>query len=112
MRVKTGTVRHRRHKKIRDLAKGYRGMRKSTFKKANEAVMKAGQHAYIDRKKKKRTFRALWITRLSAAVAEHGLNYSRFIKGLKDKKIELDRKVLSELSIHEPKVFEAVVKSI
>ncbi len=82
MRVKRGTVRHRRHKKIRKLAKGYRGMRHSTFKKANEAVLKAGQHAYVDRRKKKRTFRALWIIRLNAAVRETGVNYSRFIKAL------------------------------
>jgi len=109
MRVKRGTVRHKRHKKIRKLAKGYRGMRHTTFKKANEAVLKAGEHAYRDRRKKKRTFRALWITRLNAAVHERGLNYSRFIKGLKDKKIELNRKALSELAIHEPKVFDAVL---
>lgn len=112
MRVKRGTVRRRRHNKIRSLAKGFRGMRKSSFRKANEAVMKAGQHAYVDRRKKKRTFRALWITRLSAAVAEHGLNYSRFAKGLKDKKIELDRKALSELAIHHPAVFEKIVKTV
>lgn len=87
-------------------------MRNSTFKKANEAVMKAGQHAYIDRKKKKRTFRALWITRINAAVSEHGLNYSRFIKALNDKHIELDRKALSELAVNDPKVFEAVVKAV
>jgi large subunit ribosomal protein L20 len=110
MRVTTGTVRRRRHKKILNLAKGYRGMRNSTFKMANQAVMKAGQHAYIDRKKKKRVFRALWITRLNAAVREHGVSYSRFIKGLTDKKIALNRKVLSELAIHEPKVFEKIVK--
>ncbi|MBT4119727.1 MAG: 50S ribosomal protein L20 [Candidatus Peribacter sp.] len=112
MRVKTGYIRSRRHKKIRNLAKGYRGMRNSTFKKANEAVMKAGQHAYIDRKKKKRTFRALWITRINAAVAEHGMNYSRFIKALKDKNVELDRKALSELAVNDPKVFAAVVKAV
>jgi len=87
-------------------------MRRTTFKKANEAVMKAGEHAYIDRRKKKRTFRALWITRLNAAVRGRGLNYSTFIKGLKDKKIELDRKTLSELAIHEPGVFDAVVKEV
>ena len=85
-------------------------MRHSTFKKANEAVLKAGQHAYVDRRKKKRVFRALWIIRLNAAVRERGVNYSRFIKGLKDKKIELNRKALSELAIHEPKVFEKIVK--
>ncbi len=112
MRVKRGIVRHRRHKKIKKLAKGYRGMRSKTFRKANEAVLKAGQHAYVDRKKKKRTFRALWITRLNAAVRAHGVNYSRFTKGLKDKKIELNRKALSELAIHEPKVFEKIVQEV
>ena len=110
MRVSRGQTRHKRHKKIRKLAKGYRGMRSSTFRKANEAVMKAGEHSYIDRRKKKRTFRSLWIARLNAAVRSHGVNYSRFAKGLKDKKIELNRKTLSELAIHEPKVFEAVLK--
>ncbi|MDA1209034.1 MAG: 50S ribosomal protein L20 [bacterium] len=109
MRVKRGIVRHRRHKKIRTLTKGFRGMRSTTFKKGNEALLKAGEHAYIDRRKKKRNFRALWITRLSAAVKEHGMNYSTFIKGVTDKKIGLNRKVLSELAIHEPKVFEKVV---
>lgn len=84
-------------------------MRSTTFKKGNEALLKAGEHAYIDRRKKKRNFRALWITRLSAAVKEHGMNYSTFIKGVTDKKIGLNRKVLSELAIHEPKVFEKVV---
>ena len=73
MRVKRGIVRHRRHKKIRTLTKGFRGMRSTTFKKGNEALLKAGEHAYIDRRKKKRNFRALWITRLSAAVKEHEL---------------------------------------
>jgi len=110
MRVKRGAVRHNRHKKIRKLAKGYRGMRRTTFKKANEAVMKAGQHAYVDRKKKKRVFRALWITRISAAVRERGINYSRLVKGMKDQKIGINRKVLSELAIHEPKVFDEVLK--
>lgn len=109
MRVSTGTVRHRRHKKIRKLAKGYRGMRRTSVRKANEAVMKAGQHAYIDRRKKKRTFRSLWIVRLNAAVRSHGVNYSRFVKALADKKIELNRKTLSELAISDPKVFDAVV---
>ena len=111
MRVKRGTTRHRRHKKIRKLAKGYRGMRRTSFRKANEAVMKAGQHAYVDRRKKKRTFRSLWITRLNAALRARDLNYSRFIKALKDKNIEIDRKALSELAIHEPEAFDAVVKA-
>ncbi|MDD5469247.1 MAG: 50S ribosomal protein L20 [Candidatus Peribacteraceae bacterium] len=112
MRVKRGTTRHRRHKKIRALAKGYRGMRRTTFKKANEAVMKAGQHAYRDRRRKKRTFRALWIIRLNAAVRAAGISYSQFIKQLKAKQIGLDRKVLSELAIHEPKVFEKIVSTV
>lgn len=111
MRVKRGIVRHRRHKKIRKLAKGYRGMRSKTFVKANEAVMKAGRYAYRDRKAKKRTFRQLWIIRLNAALATHGLGYAPFIKALQDKKITLDRKTLSELAIHEPAAFEAVVKA-
>lgn len=112
MRVKRGFIRNRRHKKIRKLAKGYRTSRQGSFRKANEAVMKAGQHAYIDRRKKKRDFRALWITRLSAAAAEHGMNYSRFIKALKDKNVALDRKALSELAATEPKVFAEVVKVV
>jgi large subunit ribosomal protein L20 len=87
-------------------------MRHSTFKKANEAVMKAGQHAYIDRKKKKRTFRALWITRLNAAVREQGMSYSLFINGLKTKNIEINRKALSELAMSDPKVFEQIVKAV
>ena len=111
MRVSTGTVRHRRHKKIRKMAKGYRGMRNSTFKMANQAVMKAGQHAYRDRRKKKLVFRSLWITRLNAAVRAQGVSYSRLIAGLTKKNIELNRKTLSELAIHEPKVFEKVVKT-
>lgn len=110
MRVSRGTVRRRHHKKIRKLAKGYRGMRSTTFKKANEAVMKAGEHAYVDRKKKKRDFRSLWITRISAAARAHDVSYSRLVKAMKDQKIEINRKVLSELAIHEPKVFEQVLK--
>jgi len=112
MRVKRGIVRHRRHKKIRKLAKGYRGMRSKTFVKANEAVLKAGRYAYRDRKAKKRTFRQLWIVRLNAALAEYGMGYAPFIKGLQTKKIALDRKALSELAIHEPQAFAAVVKAV
>jgi len=85
-------------------------MRSTTFKKANEAVMKAGQHAYRDRRRKKRDFRALWITRISAATRAHDVAYSRFVKAMKDQNIGLNRKVLSELAIHEPKVFEEVLK--
>ena len=112
MRVKRGSVRHNRHKKVRKLAKGYRGMRRTTFRKANEAVMKAGQHAYIDRRKKKRDFRSLWIVRINAAVRERGISYSRFIKGLKDKNISIDRQSLSEMAIHEPKVFDKIVEAV
>jgi len=110
MRVRTGIARHRHHKKIRKLAKGYRGMRSTTFKKANEAVMKAGQHAYRDRRKKKRDFRALWITRISAAARAENVSYSRLVKAMKDSNIQLNRKVLSELAIHEPGVFKQVLK--
>src|SRR5438552_1798308 len=109
MRVKRGIVRHRRHKKIRDLAKGYRGMRSTTFVKANEAVIRAGVNAYRDRRLKKRSFRALWITRLNAALRSQGITYSRFAKALTEKKIALNRKVLSELAIHEPAAFAKIV---
>lgn len=112
MRVKRGVKRHRRIKKLRAQTKGYRGMRRTTVKKGKEALIKAGQNSYRDRKLKKRTFRALWITRLSAALRENGMNYSRFVKAMKDKKIELDRKTLSELAIHEPEAFKAVLAAV
>jgi large subunit ribosomal protein L20 len=109
MRVKRGIVRHRRHKKIRALAKGYRSMRRSTFVKANEAVIRAGTNAYVSRRLKKRDFRALWITRLNAALKMKGIKYSTFIGQLTKKKITLNRKTLSELAIHHPEVFGKVV---
>ncbi|NOS67651.1 MAG: 50S ribosomal protein L20 [Candidatus Peribacteraceae bacterium] len=112
MRVKRGIVRHRRHKKIRALAKGYRGMRRSTFVKANEAVIRAGTNAYVSRKLKKRSFRALWITRISAALKMKGIRYSVFIDQLTKKKVGLDRKTLSELAIHHPEVFGKVVEMV
>lgn len=112
MRVKRGIHRHRRANKLRALTKGYKGMRGSTIKKGKEAVIKAGQNAYRDRRLKKRTFRALWTTRLSAALRMQGLNYSRFIKSLKDHKVMLDRKSLSELAIQYPEVFNKVVKEV
>ena len=112
MRVKRGIVRHRRHKKIRALAKGYRGMRSTTFVHANEAVIRAGVNAYVDRRLKKRDFRSLWIIRLNAALRAKGVTYSRFIKLAKEKKVALDRKTLSELAIHHPTVFEAVLKDV
>ncbi len=110
MRTKTGVARHARHKKLKKLNKGYRGMRSTTVKKGKEAMMKAGRNAYRDRRLKKRDFRSLWIVRLNAAVRAQGFTYSRFINGMKKKNIGLDRKALSELAIHEPKVFESIVK--
>ncbi len=112
MRVKRGIVRHRRHAKLRKLAKGFQGVRRSTVKKAKEAIIKAGQHSYVDRKKKKRTFRALWIVRLNAALRAKDMKYSVFAGKLKAKNIGLDRKALSELAIHEPAAFDAVVKQV
>ncbi len=112
MRVKRGIHRHRRHKKLRSRTKGFMGLRRSTTRKAKEAIIKAGQHAYKDRRKKKRNFRALWITRLSAAVREQGMSYSAFIKGLKTHKIGLDRKALSELAVREPAAFAKVLEKV
>jgi large subunit ribosomal protein L20 len=110
MRVTRGTVRHRRHKALRKKVKGYRGMRRTSIRKAKEAVLKAGEHAYRDRRKKKRVFRSLWIIRLNAAVREKGMKYSQFVKKLNDKNIAIDRKVLSELAINEPDTFEKIVE--
>ena len=112
MRVKSGIARHRRHKKLLNLTKGYRGMRSKTIKQSQQAMMKAGQHAFRDRRRKKRTFRSLWIIRLNAAVRAEGVSYSRFINGLKKKNIGLDRKALSELAINEPKTFAEIVKQV
>jgi large subunit ribosomal protein L20 len=112
MRVKRGIVRHRRHKKIRTLAKGYRGMRSSTFVKANEAVIRAGVNSFVDRRRKKRDFRGLWIIRLNAALQARGLRYSPFIAALKKKNVLLNRKTLSELAIHEPAAFDKIVAHV
>ena len=110
MRVKRGIHRHRRTKKLKALVKGYRGMKRTTVKKAKEAVIKAGQNAYRDRKLKKRTFRSLWNVRLNAALRPMGVKYSQFIPALIKAKITLDRKTLSELAIHHPEIFVAIVK--
>ncbi len=99
-----------KHRKIRKLAKGYHSARRKRFKAANEAVMHAGQYAYVGRKLKKRDLRSLWIVRISAAVKKLGLSYSKFVKALKDNKIELDRKILSELAAKNLSVFEKVVE--
>ena len=112
MRVTGGPASRRRHKKILKMAKGYRGRRKNTFKMAKQAVMKAGLNAYRDRKRKKREFRRLWIIRLNAALRSRGHMYSRFIRQMEDKDVKLNRKVLSELAIHEPEAFEEVVKTV
>ena len=110
-RVKGGTVTHARHKKIIKAAKGYYGRRKSNFKTATQAVDKANQYATRDRKQRKRNFRSLWIQRINAAVRSHdeSLTYSRFINGLSLAGIEVDRKVLADLAVHEPDAFGAIV---
>ncbi|ABS61842.1 ribosomal protein L20 [Parvibaculum lavamentivorans DS-1] len=109
-RVKRGVTAHARHRKIIKKAKGYYGRRKNAFRTANQAVEKAGQYAYRDRRTRKRNFRALWIQRINAGVREHGLTYSRFIDGLAKAGIEVDRKVLSDIAIHEPEAFKALVE--
>jgi len=108
-RVKRGVTAHAKHKKVLKAAKGFYGRRKNTIRVAKQAVDKAAQYAYRDRKRKKRTFRALWIQRLNAAVRPFGLTYSRFIDGLGKAGVTVDRKVLSDLAIHEPAAFEAIV---
>ncbi|MEQ8368009.1 MAG: 50S ribosomal protein L20 [Roseicyclus sp.] len=110
-RTKGGTVTHRRHKKVIDAAKGYYGSRSRNFRTATQAVDKANQYATRDRKARKRQFRALWIQRINAAVRVHdeSLTYSRFINGLAKAGIEVDRKVLADLAIHEPEAFGAIV---
>ena len=108
-RVKRGVTAHAKHKKVLKAAKGYYGRRKNTIRVAKQAVERAQQYAYRDRKRKKRTFRALWIQRLNAAVRPFGLTYSRFIAGLGKAGVTLDRKVLSDLAIREPAAFEAIV---
>jgi large subunit ribosomal protein L20 len=110
-RVKRGVTSHAKHKKVLDAAKGFYGRRKNTIRIAKQAVEKSMQYAYRDRKNRKRTFRALWIQRLNAAVREHGLTYSRFIDGLNKAGVEVDRKALSEIAIHEPAAFAAYVEA-
>lgn len=106
--VKRGVTSHARHKKVLKLAKGYRGRRKNTIRIAIQAVEKAGQYAYRDRKVRKRTFRALWIQRINAAARINDMTYSRFMNGLKLAGIELDRKVLADLAVREPDAFKAI----
>jgi large subunit ribosomal protein L20 len=108
-RVKRGVTAHAKHKKVLKLAKGYYGRRKNTIRVAKQAVEKAMQYAYRDRKRKKRTFRALWIQRINAAVREHGMTYGRFIHGLSQAGIEIDRKVLADIAVKDAAAFKALV---
>ena len=111
-RVKRGVTAHARHKKVIDQAKGYRGRRGNVYRVAKQAVMKAGQYAYRDRRNRKRVFRSLWIARINAAVREHGLTYSVFIAALDKAGIELDRKVLSDLAINDKSGFASIVEQV
>jgi len=109
-RVKRGVTARARHKKVLALAKGFRGRRGNVFRIAKEAVMKAGQYAYRDRRKKKSVFRALWIARINAAVREMGMSYSVFMNGLKKAEIEIDRKVLADLAVHDKVAFTKIAE--
>ena len=111
-RVKRGVTAHARHKKVLEQAKGFRGRRGTVFRAANEAVMKAGQYAYRDRRQRKRQFRALWITRINAAARELGLNYSAFMNGLKKAAIEIDRKVLADLAVMDKNAFLKIADQV
>jgi large subunit ribosomal protein L20 len=108
-RVKRGVQARRRHKKILKQAKGYYGARSRVFRVAKQAVIKAGQYAYRDRRQRKRQFRALWIARINAAARNNGINYSQFINGLKKANIELDRRVLADIAVHDKAAFTAIV---
>ena len=111
-RVKRGVQANRRHKKVLARAKGYYGARSRVFRVAVQAVTKAGQYAYRDRRNKKRSFRRLWIARINAATREHGMTYSVFMNCLKKASIELDRKVLSDMAIHDKPAFAAIVNQV
>ena len=111
-RVKRGVTARASHKRILDAAKGYRGRRKNVFRVANEAVMKAGQYQYRDRRQRKRQFRALWIARINAAARQHGLTYSVFMNGLSRAEIGIDRKVLSDIAIFDKDAFAKIVDQV
>ncbi len=108
-RVKRGVTAHARHKKVLKKAKGYYGARSRIFRVAKQAVIKAAQYAYRDRRQRKRQFRALWIQRINAATRQHELSYSQFMNGLAKANVELDRKVLADLAVHDAAAFEALV---
>ena len=109
-RVKRGVTAKARHKKILTLSKGYRGRRSNVYRIAKEAVMKAGQYQYRDRRQKKREFRALWIARINAAVREFGMSYSVFMNGLNKASIDIDRKVLADLAVHDKTAFSKIAE--
>ncbi|HKJ76981.1 MAG TPA: 50S ribosomal protein L20 [Gammaproteobacteria bacterium] len=109
-RVKRGVNARAKHKKVLDQAKGYYGRRKNCFRIARQAVTKAGQYAYRDRKQRKRQFRSLWIARINAAARECGLSYSRLINGLRKAEVEVDRKVLADIAVHDKAAFEALAE--
>lgn len=111
-RVKRGVIVRKRHKKVLKAARGYYGARSRTFKSAKQAVMKAAQYAYRDRKQKKRQFRSLWIVRINAGARECGLSYSRLIAGLKKANIEVDRKMLAELAVYDKQAFSAIADRV
>jgi large subunit ribosomal protein L20 len=108
-RVKGGTVTARRHREVLKQTKGYTGIRNRLFRRANEAMLKSLAYSYRDRRNRKRDFRKLWITRINAAVREHGMSYSHFINGLRNAGIEVNRKILAEMAIDDPKGFEQLV---
>jgi large subunit ribosomal protein L20 len=111
-RVKRGVTARARHKKVLALAKGFRGRRNNVYRIAKQAVMRAGQYAYRDRRTRKRVFRSLWITRINAAAREHGISYSRFNAGLNKSAVGLDRKVLAELAVNDKPAFAAIVARV
>jgi large subunit ribosomal protein L20 len=112
VRVKTGKISHKRREKLLKYTKGFRWGRKSRLRAAKEAILHAWSHAYRDRKRKKREFRRLWQIQINAACREHGLSYSKFIHGLKEKKIELDRKILAQLAQNHPEIFKKIVEEV
>ena len=111
-RVKRGVTAHARHKKVLTQAKGFRGRRKNVFRIAKQAVMKAGQYAYRDRRTRKRVFRRLWIARINAAARASGVTYSKFMAGLKKANIDIDRKVLADLAVNDPAAFSGIVEKV
>ena len=111
-RVKRGVTARARHKKVLALAKGFRGRRGNVFRIAKEAVMKAGQYAYRDRRAKKRVFRQLWIARINAAARSNGLTYSQFANGIRKAGIDIDRKVLADIAVHDPEAFAGIVNQV